>query len=768
MSDITTRAGKGSPLTNNEVDANFTNLNTDKIENVVEDTTPQLGGDLDVNGHLIAGRNIATDGTKLDGIESGATADQTAQEIATAIDADTTAESTLKSALGLGTAAYTASTDYATAAQGTLADSALQSIPDNYVLNTGDSITGDLTFGDNNKAIFGAGSDLQIWHDGSTHSSYISESGIGELYLRGTNLWLQNTGPTKTYAKFTDGAGAQFYHNDALKLATTSTGIDVTGTATMDGLTVDGGTILRGSQAAPDEAYLITLQNTSDGGAGINFDNNVTSNFAQIIGDVESAGAGTDDGVVRIRTANNGTLHDSLRIDADGDISFYEDTGTTAKFYWDASTESLGIGTTTTDAKLHVHHPQNTTTSGTFTQTHITLSTSDTIDNTGFTGVAYATSASDNYGWTVGAQRTSTLGSPNAFVFLSHAANAVGTERMRIDSSGKVGIGTTSPQANLHVGAITALAGNLSPTAAIVSDTNTSGSEETTLGIYQGATSVGSAVGLTAGVTNGSNPYFSIKTRPTVGGDSVERMRIDSSGNLLVGTTSGTEKLTVSGNISVSGSLTDGTNSVTIADLAAGGSTPPTIQTFTASGTWTKPTGCKTIKVTVVGGGGGGGNTTTSSSYSSGGGGGGGGTSIQFIDVSAVSSVSVTVGSGGSSASSGGTSSFGAYCSATGGGGGSTGGLRAAAGTGGTGSGGALNFSASGAGAGSGPTGGGGGSSFFGGGAKDLILTSTGSSNGIAASAYGGGGSGAATFSTNAAKTGGAGYQGIVVVEEFY
>jgi cytoskeletal protein RodZ len=32
MSTIVTRAGKGSPLTNNEVDSNFTNLNTDKIQ----------------------------------------------------------------------------------------------------------------------------------------------------------------------------------------------------------------------------------------------------------------------------------------------------------------------------------------------------------------------------------------------------------------------------------------------------------------------------------------------------------------------------------------------------------------------------------------------------------------------------------------------------------------------------------------------------------------------------------------------------------------
>ena len=41
MSTIVTRAGKGSPLTNNEVDANFTNLNTDKIQVTGTPTTGQ-------------------------------------------------------------------------------------------------------------------------------------------------------------------------------------------------------------------------------------------------------------------------------------------------------------------------------------------------------------------------------------------------------------------------------------------------------------------------------------------------------------------------------------------------------------------------------------------------------------------------------------------------------------------------------------------------------------------------------------------------------
>jgi len=50
MATIVTRTVKGSALTWTEADANISNLNTAKIENVVEDTTPQLGGALDVNG----------------------------------------------------------------------------------------------------------------------------------------------------------------------------------------------------------------------------------------------------------------------------------------------------------------------------------------------------------------------------------------------------------------------------------------------------------------------------------------------------------------------------------------------------------------------------------------------------------------------------------------------------------------------------------------------------------------------------------------------
>jgi hypothetical protein len=60
MSTIVTRASKGSALTWTEGDANFTNLNDDKLENIVEDITPQLGGNLDVQANSIT--TSTTDG----------------------------------------------------------------------------------------------------------------------------------------------------------------------------------------------------------------------------------------------------------------------------------------------------------------------------------------------------------------------------------------------------------------------------------------------------------------------------------------------------------------------------------------------------------------------------------------------------------------------------------------------------------------------------------------------------------------------------------
>ncbi len=112
------------------------------------------------------------------------------------------------------------------------------------------------------------------------------------------------------------------------------------------------------------------------------------------------------------------------------------------------------------------------------------------------------------------------------------------------------------------------------------------------------------------------------------------------------------------------------------------------MQVWTSNGTWYRPSGVSTIMVTVTGGGGGGSGFCES--------GGAGGTSQRQVDVTNVSSVSVTVGNSGGGTNyagcggNGNTSSFGGYCSASGGYGGNCR-QQHAGGIGGNGSGGSLN-----------------------------------------------------------------------------
>ena len=199
------------------------------------------------------------------------------------------------------------------------------------------------------------------------------------------------------------------------------------------------------------------------------------------------------------------------------------------------------------------------------------------------------------------------------------------------------------------------------------------------------------------------------------------------------------------------------------------------VQVFTSSGTYTKPTGISTVKVTVTGGGGQGGGYGASNDF--GAGGGAGGTAIEVIDVSGVSTVAVTVGAGGSGAANnahgnaGGTSSFGSFCSATGGNGGRHGNAGDTyGGAGGTATGGDINLLG-----GSGnngqdnavtngtdyrPTWGIGGASFWGGGGRGGVYNI----NAATGRAFGSGGGGGATAGNG---LGASGKEGIVVIEEY-
>ena len=100
----------------------------------------------------------------------------------------------------------------------------------------------DILFADNDKAKFGTGNDLEIYHDGS--DSFIKDAGTGRLLFLSNEIgFLKSDGNEFMLRSFEDGR-VSLLHDSAEKLTTTSTGIDVTGTVTADGLTVgDGGSV---------------------------------------------------------------------------------------------------------------------------------------------------------------------------------------------------------------------------------------------------------------------------------------------------------------------------------------------------------------------------------------------------------------------------------------------------------------------------------------------------------------------------------------------
>jgi hypothetical protein len=279
--------------------------------------------------------------------------------------------------------------------------------------------SGDMTFGDDDKAIFGAGSDLQIYHTGA--DSRLVDSGTGTFYIAGTDIVFLDGTLAERYADFTFGGAARLFYDNAEKLSTTTTGIDVTGAVTAYSLTTDDDVAGTSTLGRYSSGFAYSLVRPSATATGIEIRTNAGDALAHFLNDgttklhhsgsaklttlstgIDVTGTATMDGLTvdgslgsfavqssgaevhfsrnenndilanggtsasfTIGANNNltfktgATLTQRLQIASNGDITFFDTDGSTASFVYDASA-GLTINEAGADRDFRVESDANT------------------------------------------------------------------------------------------------------------------------------------------------------------------------------------------------------------------------------------------------------------------------------------------------------------------------------------------------------------------------------------------------------------------------
>ena len=200
-----------------------------------------------------------------------------------------------------------------------------------------------INFADNKKAIFGTGSDLQIYHDGS--ASYIDDAGTGNLRIRANSSLSIQKYTGETMGVFTADGSVLLAHDNATKFETTSTGINVTGTVTADGLTIGADDIIQFGTSNTTGIYRTN--------SGSDFTMQHWGNLSMLI-DSDNNDSGTRQFMIGRNSQDASTATKIALFAENGDISFYDDTGVSQALFWDASAESLCLGNTSAGAKLDI------------------------------------------------------------------------------------------------------------------------------------------------------------------------------------------------------------------------------------------------------------------------------------------------------------------------------------------------------------------------------------------------------------------------------
>jgi len=382
--------------------------------------------------------------------------------------------------------------------------------------SSGLDFTGNLNLEDNVRIVIGDGNDLQIYHDGT--DSIINENGTGDLKVFSSRFRvLSNSGEEMIQAL--ENGVVRLYHNNSQRLSTSSSGITVN-----DAIKIG---------AASPKIFFSESDTT-------NLNTRLRSNS----------------GSFQIQTVDNSDANPVTRLGIDnstGDLRLYDDTGAAAKFHWDASAESLGIGTTSPATNLEISGSApklriTDTRDQSFTVGDIMSSIEfDSDDASGGAGSSSEPRAAINM------YAASTFGSSTGLSFHTKSdITGYPTKQMVITNLGRVGIGTDSPVQKLDVddGFIRVQSpdvGGVAPPVLTIGQINNA---------YQAGITSSIHVSMKAANSAGNFYWYPNSNNPI--------MILTQAGNLGIGSTSPSEKLQVTGTIKQTGTynltLSDGAN----------------------------------------------------------------------------------------------------------------------------------------------------------------------------------------------------------------
>jgi hypothetical protein len=275
------------------------------------------------------------------------------------------------------------------------------------------TVGGNLSFADNGKALFGAGSDLQIYHTGS--DSLIRDEGTGNFIIstNGTAINVMGASNSEYMAQFVQNEDVRLYYDNSQKFATTSTGIAVTGELTV---------------AANTSSDAVRITQTGTGNAFV----------------VEDSTSPDSTPFVITATGNNIQGYTSSITGAGGVAAINQVVGTNST----GSRQGFVYSATPTAASTTEMAKSASATVG----TQAIVASGGTLGTVRFSGSDGTNflRAAEIGGYVDGAPGTGDM--PGRLVFSTTADGASSpTERMRIDSAGNVGIGTGSPSGKFTV-----------------------------------------------------------------------------------------------------------------------------------------------------------------------------------------------------------------------------------------------------------------------------------------------------------------------------